>query len=128
MRGKLVLLLPLLFVSGSILAQDTAQRPDNSGVNKEDRSASQPTADQAKNNRSDREIMQNIRKSIVEDKSLSGYAHNVKVISQHGRVTLKGPVRSEEERSAVEGKARDVAGAGNVDNQLTVAAPKDSSK
>ena len=64
--------------------------------------------------------MQNIRKAIVSDKSLSTYAHNVKVISKGGKVTLKGPVRSEEEKSAIEKKAVEVAGAGNVTNELTV--------
>jgi osmotically-inducible protein OsmY len=64
--------------------------------------------------------MQSIRKSIVDDKSLSTYGHNVKVISQHGTVTLEGPVRSEEERKSIEAKAREVAGDGNVVNRLSV--------
>jgi len=94
----------------------SAQQPDNTKVNK----GEQPTADQAKNNASDRDIMQNIRKAIVGDSSLSTYAHNVKVISKHGKVTLKGPVRSEEEKKTIETKAVEVAGAGNVTNELTV--------
>ena len=61
-----------------------------------------------------------IRKAIVDDKSLSTYAHNVKIVSQHGKVTLKGPVRSAEEKKTVEDKATEVAGAGNVTNQMTV--------
>jgi hyperosmotically inducible periplasmic protein len=92
------------------------QQPDNTKTNKDEH----PTADQAKNNASDREIMQNIRKAIVSDKSLSTYAHNVKVISKGGKVTLKGPVHSEEEKRAIESKAVEVAGAGNVTNELTV--------
>jgi len=56
----------------------------------------------------------------MDDKSLSTYAHNVKIVSQHGKVTLKGPVRSEEEKKTVEDKATEVAGAGNVTNQMTV--------
>lgn len=98
----------------------TAQQPDNTKVNTRDRESSQPTADQAKNNLSDRQIMQNIRKSVMADKSLSTYGHNAKVICEHGKVTLKGPVHTEEERRNIEAKATDVAGAGNVDNQLTV--------
>lgn len=82
--------------------------------------ARQPTADQAKNNATDREIMQKIRRSVLDDKSLSAYAHNVKIISQNGKVTLKGPVRSDEEKRAIEEKAVEVAGAGNVTNGLTV--------
>ena len=92
------------------------QQPDNTKMNKGDH----PTADQAKNNASDRDIMQNIRKAVVSDKSLSTYGHNVKIISKDGKVTLKGPVRSEQEKSAIESKAVEVAGAGNVTNELTV--------
>ena len=92
------------------------QQPDNTKMNK----GEQPTADQAKNNASDREIMQNIRKAIVSDKSLSTYAHNVKIISKGGKVTLKGTVHSEEEKRAIEQKAVEVAGAGNVTNELMV--------
>jgi osmotically-inducible protein OsmY len=99
--------------------------PDNTKVNKADRAQGAPTADQAKNNLSDRDMMQKIRKSVVADKSLSTYAHNCKIIAQEGRVTLKGPVRSEDERRAIEERAREVAGAGNVDNQLTIKAKTD---
>ncbi len=97
---------------------------DNTKVNKRDRAQSEPTADQAKNNVSDREMMQKIRKSLLDDKSLSTYAHNVKVIAQNGKVTLKGPVRSEEEKKTVEQKAADVAGAGNVTSEITVKAAR----
>lgn len=79
-----------------------------------------PTADQAKNDRPDRENMKRIRRAIVRNKSLSTAAHNVKVISQNGKVTLKGPVRSEEERTTIATEAANVVGAANVDNQLTV--------
>lgn len=57
----------------------------------------------------------------MKDKSLSTYAHNVKVISQNGMVTLKGPVKSEEEKQAIEAKAAQIAGADKVTNQLEVA-------
>jgi osmotically-inducible protein OsmY len=95
--------------------------PDNTRVNKKDRSPAETTADQAKETPSDREIMQKIRKAVTSDKSLSTYAHNVKIISEHGKVTLKGPVRSEEEKKNIEAKATEIAGAGNVDDEMTVA-------
>jgi hyperosmotically inducible protein len=98
----------------------TAQQPDNTKVNTRDRDSSQPTADKAKNNLSDRQIMQNIRKSVMADKSLSTYGHNAKIIADHGRVTLKGPVHTDEESRNIEAKAKEVAGEGNVDNQLSV--------
>jgi osmotically-inducible protein OsmY len=101
-----------------------AQTPDNTKVNQRDRSKSEPTADQAKNTMSDREIMQKIRKSVVADKSLSTYGHNVKIISDHGKVTLKGPVHTDEERRNIEAKAREVAGEGNVNNAIEVKGDK----
>ncbi|HKD06083.1 MAG TPA: BON domain-containing protein [Bryobacteraceae bacterium] len=107
-------------LSGIPAVAQNSPAPDNTKVNKGDRSAGAPTADQAKNNKSDREIMKEIRKSIQEDKSLSSYGHNVKVIAQSGQVTLKGPAHSEEERKSIESKATEVAGAGNVTNQMTV--------
>ena len=94
--------------------------PDNTKVNQRDRKKTEPTADQAKENPNDREIMQKIRKSVVDDKTLSTYAHNVKIVSEHGKVTLKGPVRSEDEKKTVEQKATEVAGAGNVTDEITV--------
>jgi hyperosmotically inducible protein len=99
-------------------AQST--KPDNTKNNAADRSTGAPTADTAKNDKSDRQTMQEIRKAIMSDKSLSTDAHNVKVIAQNGKVTLRGPVRSEDERTVVEAAATKVAGAGNVDNQMTV--------
>jgi osmotically-inducible protein OsmY len=92
------------------------QQPDNTGANKQ-----QPTtADQQKETAEDRELAQKIRKSIVGDKSLSTYGHNVKVIVRNGVVTLKGPVQSEDEKNNIGAKAADVAGADKVQNELTV--------
>ncbi len=133
---KWVHILTVGLVAGGLSVLPAAQEPqttnppapDNTKVNKRARKTSAPTADQAKNNASDREIMQKIRKSLVSDKSLSTYAHNVKVISQNGKVTLKGPVRSEEEKQAIEAKAVEVAGSGNVSNELTVKPEKSGGK
>jgi hyperosmotically inducible protein len=102
----------------------TPSAPDNTKVNKRDRSKAEPTADQAKETTSDRDVMQKIRKAVVADKSLSTYGHNVKIVSEHGKVTLKGPVHSEEESKNIEAKAIEVAGAGNVINQLSVKGDK----
>jgi hyperosmotically inducible protein len=109
---------------GMGLASALAQAPDNTKVNERDRAKSQPTADQAKNTVSDRDIMQKIRKAVVADKSLSTYGHNVKIISAHGKVTLKGPIHTEEESKNIEAKAIEVAGAGNVTNMLAVKGDK----
>ncbi len=112
----LVLALSALWTTGTFAQQPAT---DNTKMNQADRN-DQPTADQQKNNPSDRELTQHIRQAIMEDKSLSTYAHNVKIISQNGVVTLKGPVRSDDERRAIQAKANDVAGEGKVVNELTV--------
>jgi hyperosmotically inducible periplasmic protein len=97
-----------------------ATSPDNTRLNTQDRDKASPTADQQKDNRSDREITQQIRQSLVKDKSLSSYGHNVKVITQNGQVTLKGPVHSEEEKKAIEAKATEVAGENKVSSELNI--------
>ena len=114
----------LLCGGGNIKAAQQTSPPaaDNTKVNKAVIKKGQPTADQAKNSASDRDIMQKIRKAVMDDKSLSSYAHNVKIISQNEKVTLKGPVRSNEEKQNIEQKATEVAGAGNVTNQITIRA------
>ena len=56
--------------------------------------------------------------------SLSNYAHNIKIITQGGKVTLRGPVRSEDEKNSLEAKAVAVAGQENVTNQLEIAPSK----
>src|ERR1700730_654744 len=94
--------------------------PDNTKVNTRDRAPGAVTADQQKNNAGDREITRKIRQSLMKDKALSRYAHNVKVIAQDGQVTLKGPVRSDDEKRTVEAKATEVAGAGHVTNDMSV--------
>jgi len=104
-------------------AGDSAQAPaaDNTKINEQDRGDNPTTAEQQQDNPADRERTQQVRKAIMQDKSLSTYAHNVKIISRNGTVTLKGPVRSENEKQAIEAKADDVAGKDKVVNELTVA-------
>lgn len=103
--------------------QPASPPPDNTKVNQRDRNPDQATADQQKENRSDRDITQQIRRAIAKDKSLSTDAHNVKIVTQNGTVVLKGPVRSEEEKKAVEAKATQVAGQDKVTNQMEVKSP-----
>jgi hyperosmotically inducible periplasmic protein len=107
-----------------IYAQQSA--PDNTKTNQGDANKGATTADQQKMNAADRSITKEIRSFIMKDKSLSTYAHNIKIITQDGKVTLKGPVRSEDEKAAIESKAVAIAGANNVTDQLEVAPPKQS--
>ena len=98
--------------------------PDNTRTNQRDQDTTAPTADQQKINPADREITKKIRMALHSDKTLSTYAHNIKIITQDGKVTLKGPVRSDDERTAIVAKAAAVAGEGNVTDRLEVAPPK----
>ena len=101
-------------------AQDKPAAPDNTKVNKRDRQTGAVTADQQKENTGDRELSANIRRALMEDKDLSTYAHNVKIVAQNGIVTLKGPVRSQEEKKAIEAKAIEIAGTGKVKSMISV--------
>jgi osmotically-inducible protein OsmY len=94
---------------------------DNTKTNARDRNTGDATADQQKENSSDRKLTKDIRRALMKDDSLSTYAHNIKIISQNGKVTLKGPVRSDEEKQAIEAKATEIAGSGNVTDQLQIA-------
>ena len=99
-------------------------KSDNSATNKDDRKAGAVTADQQKNNQSDLETSRQIRRAIMADKSLSTYAHNIKIVTQQGKVTLRGPVRTEAEKETVQAKATEVAGAANVTSAITVVPTK----
>ena len=89
---------------------DNQTPADNTKTNQRDRNQNEPTADQQKESGSDRALAQQVRRALVKDKSLSTYAHNIKVIAQDGVVTLKGPVHSDQEKQAIEAKAAEVAG------------------
>lgn len=119
---------PALALSSAVLAQDPAPHsmsssavaPDNSKSNKVDASNRNPTADQQSNNQSDIKLTQAIRRSIMDDKSLSTYAHNAKVVSNNGTVTLNGVVSSQAESDTLARKAEQIAGSGRVVNKLKV--------
>ena len=112
-----IMAIPAAAFSQDQSSPPTTTAPDNSAKNK----AHAHTADQQSEATSDRMLTKKIRQSIIADKSLSTYAHNVKIITKGGMVTLKGPVRSEDEKSAIASKAAEVAGSPDkVTNQLTI--------
>ncbi len=132
MKTTCKLLLPaVLLLTLGLWAQDSGTQqgaqptaPDNTKTNQRDKNGAD-TADQQKENQTDRELTRQIRRAIMQDKSLSTYGHNVKIISQGGMVTLKGPVKSEEEKMAIEQKAAEVAGGSQkIQSQLEVAGGK----
>ena len=122
---SMLIVMAFMAAAGSMLrSQAQTEQPgtsvDNTKVNTQDRDKASPTADQQKDNRSDREITRQIRQSLVKDKSLSTYAHNVKIITQNGQVTLKGAVRSDYEKRTTEAKATEVAGENRVTSELKI--------
>jgi hyperosmotically inducible protein len=106
------------------LARGQQSAPDNTKTNQGDANKGATTADQQKMNTADRETTKKIRSALMNDKSLSTDAHNIKIITQNGMVTLKGPVRSEDEKTAIQAKAQQIAGDSNVTSELKVAPPK----
>ena len=81
--------------------------------------AKEPT-DQPEQSAKDRELARRIRRAIVTDKSFSTYAHNIRIVTKDSVVVLRGPVRSEGEKIAVNAKAAQIAGANNVRDEMTV--------
>ena len=94
--------------------------PDNSAINVRDRSSGAVTADSQSSSKDDLELTARIRRAIVNDKSLSTMAQNIKMISTNGQVTLRGPVKSDQEKNAIVSDAQGVAGVNSVDDRLEV--------
>jgi SH3 domain-containing YSC84-like protein 1 len=99
-----------------------SEAADNTANNKPDVANSGATADQQGNGKTDLQLTASIRQSIVADSSLSTYAHNVKIVVENGVATIKGPVRTEEEKETVGAKAAAVVGQDHVVNQMEIAA------
>jgi len=122
-RIALMLVLSSALLGLSTVTSATESKPtarDNSGVNVRDRAPGAMTADQQSNTKSDLTLTSEIRRAVVKDQSLSMTAHNVKIVSANGRVTLRGPVNTRREKIAIAREARAIAGKRNVDNQLEV--------
>jgi osmotically-inducible protein OsmY len=113
-RTRLITAFGALLLTGTLAI--AAQAPDNSANNKQPGT----TADQQSNAATDRTTTQNIRKALIADKSLSTYAHNVKIVTRDGMVTLKGPVKSDDEKQKVVAEAGQVVDPKQIDDQLTV--------
>jgi hyperosmotically inducible protein len=97
-------------------AQDSSAKPDNSAQN----AGQVQTAQNQSNAQADRDTTAKIRKALIADKDLSMYAHNIKIITRNGTVTLKGPVKSDDEKQKVESDAASVVSRNSLMDQLTV--------
>jgi osmotically-inducible protein OsmY len=120
MRYLAVVALLALSIGGcSRPPQSTVVDRDDTGVNTRDKDGTSKTPIDQNENQADIDITANIRKQVV-DTAMSVNAQNVKIITQDGRVTLRGPVKSAAEKQKIESIASSVAGADKVDNQLEV--------
>lgn len=104
----------------STTTPDGATQPDNTAVNQRDRDPNAKTPIDQKENPADIKTTADIRRKIEEQQDFSINARNVKVITADGKVTLRGPVNTQQEKETIEGLAKNVAGDGNVDSQLEV--------
>jgi hyperosmotically inducible periplasmic protein len=95
--------------------------PDDSGRNVRDRDGNTLTATDQGNSETDVALTQKIRKQVVADDSLSMMAHNIKIITVDGTVTLRGPVKSGTEKERIAAVAKQIAGPGNVKDNLEIA-------
>ncbi len=93
---------------------------DNTGVNVRDRNDAAKTPFDQKENQADIKITADIRKRVV-DSEMSTDAKNVKIITENGRVTLRGPVKSADEKAKIKSIAGEIAGSDKVDDQLEIA-------
>lgn len=108
----------------SLAADDKKNDADNSGKNERDRDKKTLTPGDQSNTPEDRKLTQAIRQAVMKDESLTMTAKNVKIITAEGKVTLRGPVKTEEEKTKIHDLAKAAAGQVPVDNQLEVKAPK----
>ena len=115
----------MMFVGGLAVSVASARAQgypaDNSGKNVRDRKDAAVTSGDQSNTQADLNITQEIRKAVIADKELSMNAHNVKIITASGVVTLRGPVKSTKEKAEIGAKAEHVAGVTRVNNQIEIA-------
>lgn len=113
-----------LLLASNLYAADPKVNPDadNTGKNQIHNGENALSADQQSNQATDVELTRKIRQALTGDKSLSTYAHNVKIITNNGTVVLKGPVKDSKEKQIVENQAARIAGADKVRSEIEVTA------
>src|ERR1700742_274490 len=99
-----------------------ATEADNTKRNSSEQNKNTDTAEKQSNSKDDLALTQKIRQAVTKNGSLSMNAKNVKIIAREGKITLKGPVDSHQEKDAIGSKAGEIAGKDKVDNQLEVKA------
>src|SRR5580693_2069829 len=105
-------------------ASSDSTEADNTKRNSSEENKNTDTAEKQSNSKDDLALTQKVRQAVMKDGSLSMNAKNVKIIAQDGKITLKGPVDSQQEKDTVVSEAGEIAGKDKVDNQLEVKAKK----
>jgi hyperosmotically inducible periplasmic protein len=108
------------FSLAALAADDEKAKPDNTATNERDRSGGTKTSGDQSNSSADLKITQNIRRALMKDSGLSTTAKNIKVITANGRVTLRGPVKTAQEKAKIDQIAKSAAGGAQIDDQLDV--------
>ena len=120
MKRIILALTCLSAFSLAALAGNEKAKPDNTGINERDRSGETKTSGDQSNSSADLKTTQTIRQALMKDSELSTAAKNIKVITANGHVTLRGPVKTAQEKSKIDQLAKSAAGGAQVDNQLDV--------
>ena len=120
MKRTLLVLACLSTVSLAAMASDDKTKPDNTAINERDRSRETQTSGDQSNSSADLKITQAIRQALMKDGELSTTAKNIKVITANGHVTLRGPVKTAQEKAKIDQLAKSAAGGAHVDDQLDV--------
>jgi hyperosmotically inducible protein len=125
MKRTLLALTCLSALSLAVVADDNEKtKPDNTATNQRDRSGETKTSGDQSNSSADLKITQAIRQALMRDRELSMTAKNIKVITANGQVTLRGPVRSAQEKTKIDQIAKSAAGGAQIDDQLDVKGSK----
>src|SRR6476620_1403029 len=120
MKRTLLVLACLSPLSVAAWSADDKTNPDNTATNVRDRSGETQTSGDQSNSSSDLKITQAIRQALVKDGELSTTAKNIKIITANGQVTLRGPVKTAQEKSKIDQLARSAASGAKIENQLDV--------
>ena len=125
MKRTLLVLTCLSALSLAALAEDNEKtKPDNTVTNDRDRSGETKTSGDQSNSSADLKITQAIRQALMKDRELSTTAKDIKVITANGQVTLRGPVKTAQEKAKIDQIAKSAAGGARIDDQLEVKGTK----
>jgi len=108
-------------VTSPTAADTAASKPaDNTGRNVRDRSDAAVTPGNQSNDKADLELTRQLRRAITENKQFSTSAKNIKIVTQNGKVTLRGPVKTDAEKQQIADLVKGTEGVLSVDNELEV--------